>query len=93
MENVVYMKAKYEHNQEGEKRERESEGGGREREREAHGDLLECPVVVITDSIDNIKVSTRSAGYWAIPTVSHTTVHVASIETLKIQVHLEQILQ
>ena len=67
----------------------------REREelrgRERHS-ILKCPVVVITDAVHDINVSSRDAGYGSVPTVTNPTVHVASIETLKVQIHLEQVL-
>ena len=61
----------------------------RERERI----LPESPVEIITDSIHYIEVGTGCAGNGAVPTVTDSTVHVASVETLKIQIHLKQILR
>jgi hypothetical protein len=54
--------------------------------------LLKCPVVVITDTVHNIDVCSRDAGYGAVPTIANPTVHVTSIEMLKVQIHLEQVL-
>lgn len=43
----------------------------------------ECPVEVIADPVHYISVCSWSTGYWAVPTVSNATVHVACKERFK----------
>ena len=49
----------------------------------------EGPVIVITDSVNDIKLYTRCTGNGSIPTVSDSAVHVAIVELLKAHLHFE----
>ena len=49
----------------------------------------EGPIIVITDSVNDIKMCTRCTGNGSIPTVSDPAVYIASVEALKLQSHFE----
>ena len=53
----------------------------------------ECPVVVVTDSVHQLSVGSRCAGYGTVPAVSHAAVHVPGEERLEAAVHLEPVLK
>lgn len=52
----------------------------------------ECPVEVITDPVHYISVCSWSTGYWAVPTISNATIHVACKERFKASIQLEPVL-
>ncbi len=49
--------------------------------------------MVITGSGHHVKVGARSAGYGPVPTVPDTPVDIPGEKSLKVQVHLEHVLQ
>ena len=52
----------------------------------------ECPEVVVAHTVHHIKVSTGSAGYRLVPTITHSAINVSLVEHFKAQVQLEQVL-
>ena len=52
----------------------------------------ECPVVVVADSVHQLGVSSGCASDWTVPTVAHSSVHVACKERLEAATHFEPVL-
>lgn len=52
-----------------------------------------CPVVIVTDTVHEVKVRTRCAANRTIKAVPDTAIYVPHEESFKVQIHLEQVLQ